>query len=189
MEDYRHREIDVPHDAETPSGWVRADGTQSYSPSPAVAFDNTGRPSHSLQPLSGQAAITTIFRFFNLHALERRNGQLDPDKEVEKRHLQAQLQDPKQRGLRGWMRLPVDVGVLVGPRQVPGRMTDLGAGGIRIEQVHGRFMVGSRIDVVMPYALGHQRGKIVFANRVAWSNDMRHTLGLEFTAAPRWHEG
>ena len=65
-------------------------------------------------------------------------------------------------------------------------MVDLGAGGIRIEQVHGRFMVGRRMDVVMPYAMGVRRGKIVFSTRVAWSNDMRHTLGLEFTASPRW---
>lgn len=188
LEDYGHREIEVPGGDEPPNGWVRADGTCAYEPDPSISFDRSGRPSSALHPLSGEAAITTIFRFFNLHALERRQGQLTPDKEVEKRHLEIQLQDPKPRGLRDWMRLPVDVSVLVGPRQIRGRMTDLGAGGLRIEDVRDRFMVGSRIEVIMPYALGSRRGTIVFANRVAWSNDMRHTLGLEFTAAPRWHE-
>lgn len=187
LEDYGHREVEVPKESDTPGGWVRADGTYSYAPSSDITFDRAGRPAHSLQPLSGQAAITTIFRFFNLHALEKRQG-LTPDKQVEKLHLQVQLQDPKARGLRDWMRLPVDVEVLVGPSKAPGRMVDLGAGGIRIEQVHGRFMVGRRMDVVMPYAIGVRRGNIVFATRVAWSNDMRHTLGLEFTAAPKWHE-
>lgn len=187
LEDYGHRAIELPKDP-APNGWVRADGTQAYEPSASVSFDRAGRPATELQPLSGQAAITTIFRFFNLHALQRRDGQLPPEKEVEKRHLEVQLQDPKPRGLRDWMRLPVQVDVLVGPRQTPGRMTDLGAGGICIEQVQDRFMVGSRIEVVMPYAIGIRRGRILFANRVAWSNDMRHTLGLEFTAAPRWFE-
>lgn len=187
LEDYGHREVDVPRESEAPGGWVRSDGTYAYAPSSDITFDRSGRPAHDLQPLCGQAAITTIFRFFNLHALEKRQG-LTPDKQVEKRHLQVQLQDPKTRGLRDWMRLPVDVGVLVGPDRVPGRMVDLGAGGIRVEQIQGRFMVGRRIDAVMPYALGTRRGTIVFPTRVAWSNDMRHTLGLEFTAAPKWHE-
>ncbi len=188
LEDFGHREIELPRDSESPTGWVRADGTYAYEPDAGVTFDRSGRAGNELQPLSGQAAITTIFRFFNLHALEKRQGQLDPDKQVEKLHLHVQLQDAKQRGLRDWMRLPVDVGVLVGPRKSPGRMTDLGAGGIKVEQVEGRYMVGSRMDVIMPYALSGRRGTIVFATRVAWSNDMRRTLGLEFTTAPRWNE-
>ena len=185
LEDYGHRAIEVPQ-GPAPTGWVRADGTHAYEPSPSITFDRAGRADPQLHPLSGQAAITTIFRFFNLHALERRAGQLPPEKEVEKRHLEIQLQDPKPRGLRDWMRLPVRVDVLVGPRQSPGLMTDLGAGGICIEQVLDRFMVGSRIEVLMPNAIGIRRGRILFSNRVAWSNDMRRTLGLEFTAAPRW---
>lgn len=188
LEDSGHREVELPRTA-SPRGWVRADGTQAYEPSASVTFDRSGRPGSQLAPLSGQAAITTIFRFFNLHARERREGKLDPDKQLEKLHLQVQLVDPEPRGLRGWMRLPVDVDVLVGPRRSAGRMTDLAAGGVRIEDVVDRFMVGSRFDVIMPHTLGARRGTIVFPTRVAWSNDMRRTLGLEFTAAPRWNEG
>lgn len=190
LEDYGHREVELPAESETPAGWVRSDGTQEgYAPSADVVFDNSGRPQGlAMQPLRGHAAVTTILRFFNLSALDRK-GALAPEKQVEHRHLQVQLQDgASHRGLRDWMRLPVSVEVLVGPRQTPGLMKDLGAGGLRLEEVEGGFMVGTRIDVIMPLALGQRRGTIVFTNRVAWANAMRKTLGLEFTAAPSWHE-
>ncbi|MBV1857380.1 MAG: PilZ domain-containing protein [Nannocystaceae bacterium] len=190
LEDYGQREVELPSESETPAGWVRSDDVQAgYAPSADVVFDNSGRPSGvTLQPLRGNAAVTTILRFFNLSALERK-GRLGPEKEVEHRHLQVQLQDgATHRGLRDWMRLPVSVEVLVGPRRSPGLMKDLGAGGLRLEDVEGRFMVGTRIDVMMPLALGQRHGTIVFTNRVAWANAMRKTLGLEFTAAPSWHE-
>jgi len=190
LEDYGHREVELPSESETPAGWVRSDGTQEgYAPSADVVFDNSGRPQGlAMQPLRGHAAVTTILRFFNLSALDRK-GALAPEKQVEHRHLQVQLQDgASHRGLRDWMRLPVSVEVLVGPQQNPGLMKDLGAGGLRLEDVEGRFMVGTRIEVIMPLALGQRRGTIVFATRVAWANAMRKTLGLEFTAAPSWHE-
>jgi hypothetical protein len=188
LEDYGRREVELPAESDTPAGWVRSDGThEGYAPSADVVFDISGR-GLAMQPLRGHAAVTTILRFFNLSALER-NGRLGPENQVEHRHLQVQLQDdPNHRGLRDWMRLPVRVEVLIGPRQSPGLMIDLGAGGMRLEQVEGRFMVGTRINVKMPLALGQRHGTIVFTNRVAWANAMRKTLGLEFTAAPSWHE-
>lgn len=188
LEDYGQRAVELPSESDTPAGWVRSDGTQEgYAPSADVVFDNSGRP-HGVATLSGHAAVTTILRFFNLTALERK-GRLGPQKQVEHRHLQVQLQDGvEHRGLRDWMRLPVSVEVFVGPAKNPGIMKDLGAGGLRLEDVEGRFMVGTRIDVLMPLALGQRRGTIVFTNRVAWANAMRKTLGLEFTAAPSWHE-
>lgn len=188
-EDYGRREIELPAETDTPVGWVRADGTHAYAPSASVVFDGSGRPYAAMQPLSGRAAVTTILRFFNLSAMERK-GQLDPAKQQERHNLQVQLQDPpSHRKLRDWMRLPVSVDVLVGAAKAPARMTDIGAGGVRLESVSGRFMVGTRLDVMMPFAVGERRGTIAFATRVAWANDMRQTLGLEFTAAPRWFEG
>lgn len=190
LEDYGQRAVELPTESETPAGWVRSDGTQEgYAPSADVVFDNSGRPHGlSMQPLRGHAAVTTILRFFNLTALERK-GRLGPDKQVEHQHLQVQLQDgASHRGLRDWMRLPVSVEVFVGPGRNPGLMKDLGAGGLRLENIEGRFMVGTRIDVLMPLELGQRHGTIVFTNRVAWANAMRKTLGLEFTAAPSWHE-
>lgn len=190
LENRGQPEVELPADSDTPAGWVRSDGTQEgYAPSADVVFDNNGRPHGiAMQPLRGHAAITTILRFFNLSALERK-GNLAPETQVEHRHLQVQLQDgANHRGLRDWMRLPVTVEVLLGPRQSTGLMKDLGAGGLRLEKVEGRFMVGTRIEVLMPLVLGERRGMIVFTNRVAWANAMRKTLGLEFTAAPSWHE-
>lgn len=189
LEDYGRREVELPAETDTPVGWVRSDGTYAYAPSSSVVFDGSGRPHAPMQPLSGRAALTTILRFFNLSAMERKGG-LDAAGQQEHHELQTRLQDPPaHRRLRDWMRLPVSVDVLVGPRKSPGRMTDIGAGGTRLESVAGRFMVGTRLDVMMPFAVGERRGTIAFATRVAWSNDMRQTLGLEFTAAPRWYEG
>jgi hypothetical protein len=189
LEDYGTKKVELPSNAETPAGWVRADSTQhSYAPSSHVVFDPAGRPQPGMAPLSGTAAVTTILKFYNLTVLERQ-GKLKPEKVQEKRALQVQLRDPpNDRGLRNWMRIPVSVDVRLGPSSNPGRMIDISAGGIRLDLVQGRFMVGTRLEVRMPFAVGDRHGTIVFATRVAWANDMRQTLGLEFTSAPRWRD-
>ena len=188
LEDHGIREVELPSNADTPAGWERADGAPSYAPSAHVIFDPSGRPQPGMAPLSGTAAVTTILKFYNLTVLERQ-GRLDPEERQERRNLQIQLRDPPNpRGLRNWMRIPVSVDVRLGVSSSDGHMTDISAGGIRLDRVHGRFMVGTRLEVRMPFSVAEQHGTIVFATRVAWANDMRQTLGLEFTSAPRWRD-
>ena len=190
LEDYGRREVALPSEAGTPQGWVRADASRPWVPSEAVVFDETGAAhrASSTKPLSGAAAVTQILKFFNLQTLERK-GRLPASKQHERAQLQQELRDPANaRGPRNWMRVPVQVDVLVGPEHVPARASDISAGGMRLQSVQGRFMVGTRIDVLMGFGMGGRQGIIVFPTRVAWANEMRRTLGMEFTARPRWQE-
>ncbi len=193
LESYGPSEVELPGAEATPPGWSPADQQRNWSPSAAVVFDPRleaarGRAGAGVQPLTGIEAVKTILRFFNLRELQRQ-GRLREEQAAETQQLQDELRDPAvARGPRGWMRVPVEVDVLLGPGQLRARMTDIGAGGLRLEQVHGQFMVGNRLDVVMGFGIGGRRGNVVFATRIAWVNAMRQTMGMEFTAPPRWKE-
>ncbi|MEM6295860.1 MAG: PilZ domain-containing protein [Myxococcota bacterium] len=190
LEDYGQREVALPSEAETPQGWVRADAQQPWTPTEAVVFDDTGavQRAPATKPLSGAAAITQILKFFNLQTLQRK-GKLPASKQQERAQLQQELRDPAvAAGPRNWMRIPVQVDVLVGPGRTPARASDISAGGMRLDTVQGRFMVGTRLDVLMGFGMAGRKGIIVFPTRVAWANEMRGTLGMEFTARPRWEE-
>lgn len=137
---------------------------------------------------AAQRTVDAVVRLLKLRAQESGGALLKMQDRQALRRLEGVLRESRRNrsNRRRWSRLPCRLAAQIGEDEADARVTDIGAGGLRVTGGTFHLEPGDMVSVRVHLGEGPLTRIAVFQTKIAWVDDQSGTFGAIFAGPAHW---
>lgn len=155
-------------------------------PEPAPEADANGDEDDGFE--AAQRTVDAVVRLLKLRAQESGGALLKMQDRQALRRLEGVLRESRRNrsNRRRWSRLPCRLAAQIGEDEADARVTDIGAGGLRVTGGTFQLEPGDMVSVRVHLGEGPLTRIAVFQTKIAWVDPDTGTFGAIFAGPAHW---